>query len=809
MHCLHRMRGRHRFAQPPDLAAAAAPTGGRPLPAIGVPPLLQTEPPMTSPIKRRKHAVTRQTAAPTLTTAVLLGGLSLLSPAHAETGDQPTTLDKVDVQAQRAKRYLVEVPDSPKFTQPLIDTPQTLNIIGKDLFNEQGATTLTEALRNSPGVGTFYVGENGNTSTGDAIYMRGFDSSSSIFVDGLRDLGSISRDVFNIEQIEVEKGPAGTDNGRSAPTGAINLVSKQAHLDNASSATLSGGDHGQRRATADWNQALGASSALRLNVMGQDSDAIGRDHVANKRWGLASSLAFGLGTDTRYLLDLLYVKQDNVPDGGVPTIGLPGYSSPDPARPWLGGAARVDSSNFYGTRDDHDDVTAKMATFRIEHDVSDTVKLTNTARWGRNEQDYLLFAFMPNAANLRTPNPADPATWTVLRSLPTFKDHQYTTLADQLNLRVDFATGAVQHNLSTGVEASREELRSWGHNIVDRAAWLTANPANLYAPDWNTTPLRTARNGARSHGTTTTYSAYAFDTLKFGDSFLVTAGVRADRYKTDFDSLVCSSATSTAAPCTTVVGLDTDIADTLFSWKLGAVYKANEDVSVYANFATSQQPPGGSTLELSASANNANNPRFDPQKAKTAEVGTKWNFLDDALFATLALFRTDVNNEIVQGSDGLYYQSGAKRVQGIELSAVGKLTERWSLSSGYTKLDARVRQGTTVSQDGSQDLAYTPDSAFTAWTTYTLPFGLTVGGGVRYSGEMKRGRDGAVGTPAFVKSYTVWDAVLSYPVNDHVALRLNAYNLFDKDYVAAINKSGFRYTPGAPRSVLLTAEVRF
>ncbi|CTP90708.1 catecholate siderophore receptor Fiu [Xanthomonas graminis] len=770
---------------------------------------------MTSPIKSRKHAVSRPVSAQTLTAAALLGSLSLLSPRALATDADvapiapPTTLGKVDVEAQRAKRYLVEAPDSPKFTQPLIDTPQTINVISKDLFNEQGATTLTEALRNSPGVGTFYVGENGSTATGDAIYMRGFDSSSSIFVDGVRDLGSIARDVFNIEQIEVEKGPAGTDNGRSAPTGAINLVTKQANLSDAVSGTLSGGSDNQRRVTADWNQALGASSALRLNVMGQDSDALGRDHVNNKRWGLASSLVFGLGSDTRYYLDLLYVKQDNVPDGGVASIGLPGYTSPDPARPWLTNAPRVDSENFYGTRDDHDDVTAKMATFRFEHDVSDTVKLTNTARWGRNQQDYLLFAFMPNTANLRTPNPADTSTWTVARSLPTFKDQQYTIVTDQLNLRVDFATGAVQHALSTGVEAAREELLSWGHNIVNRAAWLAANPANVYAPDWTTTPLFTARNGAHSKGSTTTFSAYAFDTLKFGDSVLVTAGVRADRYKTDFNSLTCTTATSTAVPCTTAVGVDADISDTLFSWKLGAVYKAAENVSLYANYAISQQPPGGSALELSASANNANNPSFDPQKARTAEVGTKWNFLDDNLFVTMALFRTDVSNEIAQGSDGLYYQTGEKQVQGVELSAVGKLSDTWSISTGYTKLDAQVQQGAKVSQDGSMDLAYTPDSAFTAWTTYTLPFGLSVGGGARYSGAMKRGNDSAVGTPALVKSYTVWDAVLIYPINDHFDLRLNVYNVFDKEYVAAINKSGFRYTPGAPRSAMLSAELKF
>ncbi|KAG1533608.1 hypothetical protein G6F50_015818 [Rhizopus delemar] len=144
-------------------------------------------------------------------------------------------------------------------------TPPAATRPTSDLFNQQGATTLTEALRNSPGVGTFYAGENGNTTTGDALFMRGFDTSNSLYVDGVRDLGSISRDVCNIEQVEVTKGPAGTDNGRSAPTGAINLVSKQANLQDATSASVSLGSDQQRRTTADWNHSLGATSALRIN----------------------------------------------------------------------------------------------------------------------------------------------------------------------------------------------------------------------------------------------------------------------------------------------------------------------------------------------------------------------------------------------------------------------------------------------------------------------------------------------------------------------------------------------------------------
>lgn len=769
-----------------------------------------------SHIKSRKHAPKRP--SPALSTATLAAGLALALPAAAadvvpadDAGAQATTLDKVQVRGLHS--FIV----SPKFTQTLQDTPQTIQVIDKELFNQQGATTLTEALRNSAGVGTFYAGENGNTSTGDTLYMRGFDSSSSIFVDGIRDLGSVSRDLFNIEQVEVVKGPASTDTGRSAPTGAINLVTKQASLRDAASGTVSAGSDGQRRANADWNHAFGESgNALRLNAMWQDSDVPGRDHVDNSRWGIAPSLGFNLDGATRVYLNLLYVKQDNVPDGFVPTIGLPGWT-PQPGLEQLVGRP-VDPQNFYGTRADHDDVTAQMATLRIEHDISDTLKLSNTLRWGKTEQDYLLTSFRSMSGEIAWTDPADPSTYTVKRGLPTFKDQRNQILTDQLNLRADFATGGVQHFVSTGVEFSREEYDFFGQAATGGSAWT---PANLYDPDWNATGLTWARNGADRHGKTTTASAYVFDTLKFGENFLLTAGLRADRYKTEFrNAAVCTtSATSTTAPqCggnpagTVLPFLDMDLEKTLVSGKLGAVYKFDDAVSLYANWAISQQPPGGATMELSGAANNANNPKFDPQKARTFEIGTKWNLIENALALNLALFRTEVSNEIntqVLDESGNPTQTGEKRVEGFEISAVGNFTENWSISAGLSHLSTRVTEGAAATADGTPNLTYTPEDAFTAWTTYRLPFGLSIGGGMRYTGEMHRGTDGAVGTPQTVKSSTVWDAVLSYPVNDKLTLRLNGYNLFDKQYVAAINKSGYRYTPGSPRTFLLSADFRF
>src|SRR6185312_3576232 len=217
-----------------------------------------------------------------------------------------TELSRIEVTGT-AGQYKIDAVQSPKFTQPLLDTPQTIDVISNEVIQEQGAATLAEALRNSPGVGTFYVGENGKTSTGDAVYMRGFDASGSIFVDGVRDLGSIARDTFDIEQVQVVKGPDGTVYGRTTPTGAINMVSKQPLLDNHALATLGYGSWNQKRGAADMNQVIGGHAAFRLNLMDQDSGMPGRDDVKNDRWGVAPSLAFGLGTPTTVYLDFLHI----------------------------------------------------------------------------------------------------------------------------------------------------------------------------------------------------------------------------------------------------------------------------------------------------------------------------------------------------------------------------------------------------------------------------------------------------------------------------------------------------------------------
>src|SRR3954469_14135955 len=262
--------------------------------------------------------------------AVSLALASAASQAQAQQStDEPRTLSKISVEATEPEETpKVDRVSSPKFTQDLLDTPQTISVVSKEVLQQQGATSLSQALRNTPGV-TFLLGENGNTSTGDSIFMRGFDPQGSIFVDGIRDLGSVSRDTFNTQQVEIAKGPAGPDYGRSAASGYVNLASKVPLPDDLSAGSASYGSASNGRLTGDLNHAIGdTGTAFRINVMGQNGDVDGRDFIERKSWAVAPALAFGLESDTRAYFYLLHTEQDNVPDGGVPTLGLEGFYNP-------------------------------------------------------------------------------------------------------------------------------------------------------------------------------------------------------------------------------------------------------------------------------------------------------------------------------------------------------------------------------------------------------------------------------------------------------------------------------------------------
>lgn len=740
--------------------------------------------------------------------------LSAVAAHAADTppADAAKTMSKVVVEAKDEPTVKADRVESPKFTQPLLDTPQTIAVVTSEVLRQQGATTLSAALRNTPGV-TFLLGENGNTATGDSIFMRGFDTQGSIFIDGIRDLGTVSRDVFNTQQVEIAKGPAGPDYGRSAASGYVNLASKVPTTGDFAAGTASYGTASNGRVTGDVNhQFSGTGTALRLNVMGQDGEVDGRDFIDRKGWAFAPSLAMGLESDTRAYFYLLHTEQDNTPDGGVPTIGVDGFYN---AAFDTGGAnagvvpKRVDRDNFYGLSSDFEQIKGTMFTARFEHDFSDNVSIRNTSRYGKLRQFYVL-----SGVNALTVTNPDPDLWTVARTRQA-KFQENTLLTNQTNLTANLNTGSIKHNITSGLEFIDEE--QYNPTYVGLGTPIPA--ANLYHPNRNDTNPAYApvRNGVYTRGETQTAGVYVFDTVTFTEHWEATAGFRVDSYKTDFDSAILSTAvTNPTLPVGTLVPVSLRVDDTLFSYKAGIVFKPVENGSIYLSHAISQQPPGGSNFTLSTAANNVNNPNLDPTEGSNLELGTKWEFRGGALAVTGAVYRSESKNELTPDpvDPTIFIQLGKRTVDGVELGLVGKLSDNWEVSAGVAKMKTEVKRG-LANQNGLQ-ITWSPDLTFTSWTTYHTPFGLSIGGGVRYVDSVIRPVSSNSAPPPVNQTnmrtapdYWVADLMASYAINDKVSLQLNAYNITDEFYVATLNNSGARYSPGAPRSGLLTVNFTF
>lgn len=695
-----------------------------------------------------------------------------------------------------------------KLTQSLLDTPKTVQVIKKEVLREQGANSLMEALRNTPGI-TMQLGENGNTSAGDTFMMRGFSTQTSTFVDGVRDLGAVSRDVFNLEQVEVVKGAAGSDIGRGASAGYINLITKLPTLEDAIYGTLGYGTADKSNLTADINQRMSDNSALRLNLMRRDGDVDDRDYVDNSSYGVAPSVAFGLDTATRLYVYSQHVRQDNTPDGGIPTIGWDGFYN---ANANINAGGKVDRENFYGSTHDQEEIDADMFSVKLEHDLNDVTTLRNISRWGQSSNDRILTGVNAiSAAN------ANPASWTVARTRQLI-DQENDILANQTNLTTAFDTFGLRNDLSTGLEFMKEQQRNesaaTAAQVIDGVAFpaVPLPPANLYNPNVNDVLGAPYKTGAFTDGETKTAALYAFDTLHLNEQWLVNAGLRYEHYKTETDS----AALVGTSPNFALVPGSADASDELLSWNSGIVFKPQENGSIYLSYADAKTPPGNGSFALSSSASSADNPGFDPQETEHIELGTKWDVLDEQLSLTAAVYRTDNDKQVSYDSfTGTYFQEGKTRVEGVELGMVGQITNFWQVSAGVAKMNTKQMDQASINSSGvvseTNGVRWSPDLTATLWTSYTWG-DLTLGGGTRYISEQERfvtsGSDAGQNMPS-IPSYWVADAMAAYRLNENLNLRLNLYNLFDEEYIESLNNSGARARLGAPRSAMFTTELSF
>ena len=740
------------------------------------------------------------------------------APEQKKKGEGNETLPEVKVTAAREGVYNPQNASSPKYTAPLLDTPQTISIIPKEVYNQQGARTLTDVLKNTPGI-TFNAGENGFSSSPANFSMRGTDTSGSIYVDGVRDSGNYFRDVFNIDSVEVAKGPA-ADNGRGGPAGYVNMVTKTPGLESFYSGTTSYSadeyaSSGNFRTTFDLNQAIGNSplegTAVRLNALFQEGGVAGRDWAEKNSWGVAPSITIGLGTPTRFTLAYQHIEQNDLPEYGVPVAILPGFVNSAP-----GLSDRGLRDKFYGLKTDYDDVTSDSVLAVIQHDFANGLTLTNQTRFSYTDRD----------ARFTVPTGYVAGTQSVTTQRQGFA-RENTSFSNQTNLGYEFETGSLKHTLATGIEYNYE------NSEADR--FNTANAGNVSVFDPNperSNPLLSSTQS--SEVSIDTIAAYAYDTVEINSQWQLTGGIRLEHYRVDLDNNPATAA---------VPGFTKD--ETTVSGKLGVVYKPVENGSIYAAVGISSLPPASflSNPDISREGDNGfpgagvgmNSEDAKVQESINYEIGTKWNWCDDRITTTAAVFRTERHNVAMTGADTLggtaYLQGyGEQIIQGIELGAAGKITEEWSVFGGVLFLDSerkysdkldQARQnanpgdyGTYDSTDGDE-LAFTPNYSANLWSTYRFPIGLTIGGGLQYVGSSYIGRpDDAEriipnGQAGKIPDYVVFNALLAYEVNDNVTVRLNVDNVFDEVYAISTNWNGTRGALGAPRTYTISADWRF
>ncbi len=738
-------------------------------------------------------------------TSTLLALSQLTSPGATTVNPEPeskpagdaTSLPEMVVQADGTKKlYNPENLESRKFTVPLVDIPQTVTVVPEEVMKEQGAANLRDVLRNVPGI-SIQAGEGGQPP-GDNLSIRGFSARSDLFVDGVRDFGGYSRDIFNTEQVEVIKGPSSTNAGRGSTGGTVNLSSKVPHLENAYGIMLGGGTDDFGRATVDVNQAIPNlnGTAVRLNAVYNTQHTPGRDLVNMERWGVAPSISFGLGTDTRFTFSYFHLEEEGLPDYGLPWvprnfINSSGVQNNNTGLP--SGRPNVSSSNWYGLKNrDRNNTQTDIFTATFEHDFNESLKLANVSRYGHNSID--LIATPPRFYSSTTlPAGVDPTS--VRRDDTKYRDEVDTVFSNQTDLRYDFATGTIKHEMIGSLEYSHEKSKNRLKDDLNKAnmpytSLTDPDPYAPYIPD-------IVYTGFINRVDIDTVGVSLFDTAHLTEQWLLSGGVRYESVNSDFGG------PSTVTPGTSFSDSTTD---GLFSYRAAATYKPTTDGSVYLSYGTSFNP-SGEGFTPSDSPTSSSYYDVDPEENRTLELGTKWELLDKKMLLSAALFRTDKTNaRTVDPTDptDVIGLDGEQRVQGFEVGFTGLVTDQFRVLGGYTFLDSEVTSSNNALEEGN-DLSNTPQNSFSLWAVHDLPKGFQVGLGTQYVGS--RFNNSNEESRQEAPSFTLFNALVGYQLNENVAFRLNCYNLGDKDYIDQLG--GGHFVPGAGRSLVLTADIKF
>jgi catecholate siderophore receptor len=716
-----------------------------------------------------------------------------------------------------------------RFTEPLIETPQSISVVPQFVMRDQADSTLRDTLRNVPGI-SLAAGEAG--AQGDNLTIRGFTARNDIFLDGIRDFGSYYRDSFNYEQVEVLEGPAGIEFGRGSTGGVINQESKVPQAEQFVNVQMEFGTDLTRRLTADINSPLAGElggTSFRANVMEQEGGVAGRDGAEIRRVGIAPSISIGMNSKTPATLSYVHLSEDDTPDYGLP---------------WLfNKVAPADRHSYFGFPDENDLKTNDdILTLKVEHGFSPSLNLHTIART----------ANYPRQAQITEPQICSNASLSVpvgglVSALPTLAYNSSLTcpytvnmpaseitqvnrnqiqtksvegiLWDQTELTARFGTLGARHDLVVGAEGGQEisnpirySYTINGINTVPYAALLNPDKGQPFAGTEYITSI--------VHTKSKSIGLYFIDTMKLGRLFELSGGVRWDRFDTGYNLYQ-----PTPPPGGTVTAAVPPISrlDEQPSYRAAFVYKTSTRGSLYFDYGTSWDPSAES-LSLSVGLVNGN---VAPEENESYEAGAKWSFLNERLLMEGAWFRTQKDNarETSPTNSNNIVAAGNQLVKGVQFSVVGRLPEGMDLVAGYAYLDSAVIYSQFFPTAVGYPLANVPKQTFNLFVTHRLPLRLNAGLGGNYVGArtasstvpyMPTGFAPNPSGPGYlvtsvamkqVPGYWVFNAMLKRPLTQKLELQVNVNNLLNRYYIDLPHPS--HLIPGAGASALIGVNFRF
>jgi catecholate siderophore receptor len=678
----------------------------------------------------------------------LSAGASAAADAAAGAGEP------IVVKGERVAYGVKQTTTATKTPTDIRNIPQALTIVSSAQIQDQQLRSVGDLLLFVPGAS--YKSGEGNR---DTFVLRGNSSTADFFVDGVRDDVQFFRDFYNVDRVEVLKGPNAMIFGRGGGGGIVNRVLKRPTFNAARAVTAMGDGWGAKRLTADLDQPLSSAFGVRLNGVYEDSDSF-RRHVTLKRYGINPTAALNIGQNTRLDLSYEYFHDRRTADRGVPANG----SEP----------LRGHTRDFFGDPgESYARANVNLAQFALEHRFSEGLTLKNRTMFG----DYAKFYqnIYPGSFNAATGR-------VTLAGYNNRNDR--TNLFSQTDLVWENKLAGIDQTMLVGFEVGREKSRNrrMTATFISPASVPVTNPTVDATVTFS--PLAT---DADNRVTADVAAIYLQDQIRPAPWLEIVAGLRFDSFKLDVNDLRAA-------------GGRFGRRDTLWSPRLGIVLKPGDRLSLYASYSRSYLPQSGDQFSGLTSITEG----LKPERFDNYEVGAKLQ-LPGGLLATAAIYQLDRTNTraVDPLNPALTVLTGAQRSRGIELGLERSITSRWLVSGGYALQKAEITE-TTAAAPAGRDVPLVPRHSFSLWNRYDFNKRLGAGLGIIARSKSYATLSNAVTLPGYARL----DAALYYKLRGGFEAQVNVENLLGAHYFPAANADN-NIAPGAPRTVKATLGYRF